>query len=159
MGQSLMWPWNMDLTCEVVIFYQGCNFPLWNSYIKYIIVLIISWVHQKLVSCKSGHMRLNCVQKKHILIWSEVIWTWSKRFFIFIFLNLRLWMTFPRQMVLWCWCLQMSRRVSVRGSAVLFSQPFALFHSSILCALVMLTLFPQIQAWSRTWLPIFLYIL
>lgn len=102
MGQSLMWPWNMDLTCEVVIFYQGCNFPLWNSYRKYIIVLIISWVHQKLVSCKSGHMRLNCVQKKHILIWSKVIWTWSKRFFIFIFLNLRLWMTFPHQMMLWC---------------------------------------------------------
>lgn len=75
----------MYLTCEVVIFYQGCNFPLWNSYGKYIIVLIISWVHQKLVGYMSGHMRLNYMQKKHILIWSKVIWTWPKRFYFHFF--------------------------------------------------------------------------
>ena len=50
---------------------------------------------------------------------------------------------------------------SVRGSAVLFSRPFLIcsHHSPVLCALVMLTLFPQIQVWSRSLLPILLYIL
>lgn len=149
MGQSLMWPWNMYLTCEVVIFYQGCNFPLWNSYRKYIIVLIIFWVHQKLVSYMSGHMRLNYMQKKHILIWSKVIWTWPKRFLFSFFLNLRLWMTYidvKMQFCAWVFCIVFLTILS------------ALIHS-VLCALVMLTLLPQIQVWSRTLLPILLYIL
>lgn len=74
----------------------------------------------------------------------------TKKVLFSFFLDLRLWMTFidvKMQFCAWVCCIVFPTVLS------------ALIHSPVLCALVMLTLLPQIQVWSRTLLPILLYIL